>query len=175
MKKLFYVLRDCDTQGQETDTDLTTEVHKQAKPLVNLLDNSEISKIVSSSYKRAINSIQTFSNFSGINIELSLALIERSFGEINSLYESIIGEKAFYNPNFTTNNGLTISLVLRQALLIIDNALKDEKNTSIFVSHGYLIDILLNNFANNFAYEDFLKFKRYDLIKIIYDNSKLKK
>jgi len=75
--KRIYVIRHCEAEGQPAESALTDNGIKQAIELAAFFKDIEINRIISSPYKRAIQSIQLLANQRNVEIELNQQLTER--------------------------------------------------------------------------------------------------
>ncbi|MFZ7946105.1 histidine phosphatase family protein [Neobacillus sp. 19] len=75
--KRIYVIRHCEAAGQPPEAQLTDRGLKQAIGLCEFFSNIKIDRIISSPYKRAIESIQPLAKRLNIEVEIDSKLTER--------------------------------------------------------------------------------------------------
>src|SRR2546421_6220368 len=73
----LYIVRHCQASGQEPEAPLTQQGQAQATELVRFLSNKGIERIVSSPYKRAIQSIAPLAQSLQLEVETDTRLVER--------------------------------------------------------------------------------------------------
>lgn len=76
MKKV-YVIRHCAAEGQSSESPLTATGYRQANELATFFYNFKVERIISSPYKRAIQTIQPLAELLNIEIEMKSQLEER--------------------------------------------------------------------------------------------------
>src|SRR5690348_8352577 len=77
MNTILYLIRHCQTTGQEPDAVLTVEGGQQAEKLCEFLSEAPIARIVSSPFVRAVQSITPLAHRLGVPIEMDPRLQER--------------------------------------------------------------------------------------------------
>lgn len=76
MKKV-YIIRHCEAEGQLSEAHLIDKGFKQAIEISNFFAEINIDRIISSPYKRAIQSIQPLATRLNLEIEINRKLTER--------------------------------------------------------------------------------------------------
>ncbi|WP_349632710.1 histidine phosphatase family protein [Neobacillus sp. WH10] len=76
MKKIF-IIRHCEAEGQPSESQLTDKGFKQAIDVSDFFSEIKIDRIISSPYKRAIQSIQPLAKRLNVEIEINRQLTER--------------------------------------------------------------------------------------------------
>ena len=76
MTKL-YLIRHCQAEGQEPEAQLTADGHEQAKQLADFLEKYTINRIISSPFRRTIQTITPFAHKHNLEIEVDERLKER--------------------------------------------------------------------------------------------------
>ena len=79
----FILIRHCQASGQEPEAQLTTEGLKQANELGGFLKHYNISRIISSPFTRAIQTITPYATNKNFEIELDERLKERILSSEN--------------------------------------------------------------------------------------------
>ena len=76
MKKI-YIIRHCEAEGQPSEAQLTDRGFKQALDVSEFFSGIKIDRIISSPYKRAIQTVQPLAMRLNIEIEIDRQLTER--------------------------------------------------------------------------------------------------
>ncbi|WP_010098249.1 histidine phosphatase family protein [Ornithinibacillus scapharcae] len=77
MRKKLYLVRHCEAEGQAFGADLTKVGHRQALELEEFFSDVGIEKIVSSPFKRAVDSIYPLATTRNLEIQIDKRLSER--------------------------------------------------------------------------------------------------
>lgn len=139
----------------------------QSNKIIKALKNLKPTKIYSSPYKRAVDTVRPLSESIGMKINLDERIRERKFSE--GLIENFIEvmEKAWKDFNFALDNCESGNRARKRAMNFIKEKCKDHPNKNIFVSsHGNLIGIILNTLDSSFGFEQWKKMKNPDVFKL---------
>ena len=121
-----------------TDVDLTEKGIEQAKTLAYLVESQNISLILSSPLRRAVDTSKIVANICNIPIEIDQRLIEQNYG----IYEGVDRKnEAFLNNkrNFAYKypNGESMMQVAYRVYGLIDEIrYKYQKDNILIISHG---------------------------------------
>ena len=77
LKKNIYIIRHCEAIGQPSESPLTDRGLKQAKDLIDIFVDIRVDRIISSPFKRAIQTIQPLAKEINLEIETNSLLEER--------------------------------------------------------------------------------------------------
>jgi len=83
MTKSLFLVRHGKAQGQQPEASLTPEGLAQALRIADILENSQIQKIISSPFTRAVQSIEPLANRLALKIELDERLVEANLSTVN--------------------------------------------------------------------------------------------
>ena len=154
-----------DNDGKIQATSLCKKIKKQ-------FQNQKI-RIISSPFKRAMQTIEKLSLDMSINIEQSNALEEIRIGKDENLSKHQIIEKMWSDENFKVKNGSSQSEHVKMIKQNIEKILNDfyENNYNlILVSHGNSIGIILKYFLNtSFTFNDWKKISMPDMYCLEFD------
>ena len=81
MAKKLYIVRHCSAESQHPDVELTLEGHAQAEALAGFLAGRGIQRIVSSPFRRALQSIAPLAERLELQVETDARLAERTLGD----------------------------------------------------------------------------------------------
>ena len=137
------LLRHCEAQGQEPSAPLTSRGKAQAEELGRMLPNLPISRIFSSPYVRARDSVLSFAENSGLSVNLDERLIERDLGAQNRDDWRSVLEHSFENIDFRCTNGETSREAIVRARDLIDTVASPQ--LTLFATHGNLYTLILES------------------------------
>lgn len=130
-------------------------------------------RIISSPFKRAVQTIEKLSLDFGTNIAKSDALEEINIGKDQNLSKHQIIEKMWSDENFKVKNGSSqsehVEKIKKDINEILENFYKNDYNL-ILISHGNSIGIILKYFLNmNFTFNDWKKVSMPDIYCLEFD------
>lgn len=146
MKRL-YLVRHCKTSGQAADRPLTAEGEAQAETLAEFLAPLGIERIVSSPYERAVRSIQPLAARLGLRLETDERLAERVLSsEPMEDWEARMRE-SYDEVERALPGGETTRAAVARGAAAIEEILAGPAQTTVAVSHGNLLSLLLGHYG----------------------------
>ena len=151
--KKIYLIRHCEATGQAPEAELTGRGKGQAEELAEHLKDESITRIISSPYLRAIQSIAPFSALKEIEIETDDRLVERklSEGDLPDWLQKL--ENSFEDLDLKFNGGESSNEAMKRATQVINNISEDEDNIATVVTHGNLLTLILKHFNDEIGFE----------------------
>ncbi len=142
-----YVLRHAEAEGGEfsnKERPLSRKGEKQARKLVSHLIPLKCSAIYTSPFRRAINTVEPFSQTSGVEIQT-----------VDDLREGAAGE--------------SLDLVRERMVASVQSIVETNTGgTVLLCTHGGTLFALISAFDSTFVYEDYLKIRNPDLKRFVY-------
>lgn len=165
-EKVVYLIRHCEATGQGPESPLTTKGQEQAFELAQFFEDKSIDKIVSSPFKRAIQSIEPLANNRSINIEIDDNLSERilSSNHMDNWQECL--ERTFQDLDLSFPGGESSNDAMKRANLALDNALKHSETSIAIVTHGNLMSLLSKTFDEQIGFSDWKALTNPDVYRI---------
>jgi 2,3-bisphosphoglycerate-dependent phosphoglycerate mutase len=138
------IVRHCESTGQAPDAPLTEAGFAQARALVHTLARFPIDHVVSSPYRRAVQSIQPLAELRGLAIVEHVDLRERvlSAEPCADWLEHV--ERSFVDPEHALPTGESGRAVAVRAWAVLDTLIAQGHRLPVVVSHGNLIAFALN-------------------------------
>jgi 2,3-bisphosphoglycerate-dependent phosphoglycerate mutase len=151
--KNIYLIRHCEAEGQEPEAPLTDKGKQQALDLAAFFEKRKVDRIISSPFKRAIQTIQPFASERDIDIEMNHQLSERVLSTRNmpDWYEKL--RETYENMDLIYEGGESSREATNRIIEVVDEVLKSDAENTIIVTHGGLLSLLLNHFDKNFGFE----------------------
>jgi len=161
--KRIYVIRHCEAEGQPAESALTDNGIKQAIELAAFFKDIEINRIISSPYKRAIQSIQLLANQRNVEIELNQQLTERvlSTEHLTVWLEKLRMTFADFDIKF--GGGESSQEAANRIVGVVETVLQSNEENTIIVTHGNLMSLLLNHYNKEFGFEEWLNLSNPDV------------
>ncbi|MEH7380989.1 histidine phosphatase family protein [Bacillus sp. JJ1533] len=170
MLKNIYIIRHCKAEGQAPDAPLTEEGQKQAIDLVAFFENKKVDQIISSPFKRAMQTIEPLANELHIKIETNPQLAERVLSSINmpDWFEKL---RATYEDfDLSYEGGESSQEAANRIIEVVDDVIKSDAANTIIVTHGGLMSLLLNHYDKNFGFEQWATLSNPDVYKLTIDH-----
>ena len=154
------------------DNDGKIQATSLCKKIKEQFQNQKI-RIISSPFKRAMQTIEKLSSDMSINIEQSDSLEEIRIGKDENLSKHQIIEKMWSDENFKVKNGSSqsehVKMIKQNIEKILDDFYENDYNL-ILVSHGNSIGIILKYFLNtSFTFNDWKKISMPDMYCLEFD------
>lgn len=154
------------------DEDGIIQASSLCKKIKSQFQNKSV-RLISSPFKRAIQTIEKLSKDFHVKIEENSSLEEINIGKDENLSKHEIIEKMWENKNFKVVNGSSQSEHVEQIKVELNKILNDfyEKDYNlILVSHGNSIGIILKYFLNQkFTFDDWKNISMPDMYSISFD------
>ena len=167
MTKTIYVIRHCKAQGQEPNAPLTLEGVKQAEELSHALAEVYIEQIVSSPYIRAMQSVEPLAKRLVLDIKLDDRLIERVLCKdaLSSWIEHL--KRSFHDMDYFLEGGESSRQAMQRIVGVVDEVQLGSAQTTLLVTHGNLMSLLLKHFNNDFGFFDWQGLGNPDVYQIV--------
>ena len=163
--------------GQELTRELSTQGLIDAKKVADIMDNKKIDLIVSSPYKRAIQTIEKIATNKDIEIIVYEELRERQLKGAFKLTEDEIYQAiktSFEDIDFHLTDGESIRDVQNRAMPVIKNLLNNyEGKTIIIGTHGNVMTSIMNYFDKAYRYEFWKNTSKPDIYKLVFSGENL--
>lgn len=170
MKKII-VIRHCSATGQERDAELTTDGKNQANTLATfLLENHlQIDHIISSPFVRAIDSIRPYALQANLSIQKDERLAERILSDapMDDWMQKL--ESTFTNIYIAFSGGESTKQAMDRAISLIQDILKLNHTTTLLVTHGNLLTLILRHFDHTISFNEWRTLTNPDMYEITID------
>lgn len=166
MQKILYIIRHCQAEGQEPTANLTVEGRRQAEMLANFLHSAHIERILSSPFKRAVQSIEPLAQRLGLEIEVDARLIERVLSSVPLPDWRASLHATFNDPDLYFQGGEASRTATERALAVVEDLAADHRTTA-FVSHGNLSTLLLKEFDHTIGFETWERMTNPDVFRVV--------
>jgi 2,3-bisphosphoglycerate-dependent phosphoglycerate mutase len=174
--KKIYILRHCEAEGQPAESQLTERGFKQALDVSEFFSEIKIDRIISSPYKRAIQSIQPLAKRLNVEIEINRQLTERvlSTKNLSDWLEKL--STTFKDIELKFEGGESSQEAMKRIVEVVEEVFNGESKNTIIVTHGNLMSLLLKYYNENFGFDDWQNLSNPDIFvlrdvsnKVIYE------
>ena len=171
MKKI-YVIRHCQAEGQSPEALLTDKGIKQALDLLEFFSDTKIDRIISSPYRRAIDSILPLANRLNIDVEINEKLKERILSTKNlpDWFEKL--RRTFEDNELKFEGGESSREALERIVSVVEEAINKNNNT-IIVTHGNLMSLLFMYFDKDFGFDEWKRLSNPDIYLFINESNEV--
>ncbi|RFB14739.1 histidine phosphatase family protein [Bacillus sp. HNG] len=161
--KNIYIIRHCEAEGQEPEAPLTNNGLTQAADVAAFFEQRKVDRIISSPFKRAIQTIQPLANEVNIEIETNQQLAERVLSSIKMAdwFEKL--RATFEDFDLAYEGGESSREAATRILGVVDDVLKSDAENTILVTHGGLMSLLLKHYNKNFGFEQWRTLSNPDI------------
>ena len=165
MATTLYLVRHCQTSGQAPEAPLTEEGLAQAERLADFLAPLGPDRIVSSPYRRAVQSAEPLAARLGLPIEIDERLRERLLttapGDWHEQYR-----RSFDEVDAVLEGGESTRAALARAAAAIEAILAAPARATVVVSHGNLSTLILRHFDGRAGFDEWRAMTNPDVFRI---------
>lgn len=163
MKTVFYFIRHAQPNYNNHD-DMTRELNENGMRdrslITKFLSNKKIDIILSSPYKRSIDTITEFADKNSLKINIVDDFRERKIDSVWIEDFNAFSKKQWEDFDYKHSDGECLRSVQVRNIKALKTALKDYCGKRIVVgSHGTALSTIINYFDNSFGYENFNSIK----------------
>jgi 2,3-bisphosphoglycerate-dependent phosphoglycerate mutase len=151
--KCLFLVRHCESTGQEASAPLTPVGQAQAVLLADHLETVGVDLLVSSPYTRAQQSIAPLAQRLGLAVEIEARLVERvlSAAPLVQWREAI--RQTFADLDLAWPGGESSRTAMARGRAAIDALLARPERAQVVVTHGNLLTLILRSFAPQFGFQ----------------------
>ncbi|PEL07654.1 histidine phosphatase family protein [Bacillus sp. AFS017336] len=171
MEKEIYIIRHCEAKGQPIETELTDSGIQQANDLAKFFSKIKIDQIISSPFSRAIQSIEPTSKEKKIDIVIDDRLSERKLSsrDLPDWLEKL--KTTFEDMALKFDGGESSQEATNRAISVIDKIISSEHQSTIIVTHGNLMSLILKHFNAEFGFENWKSLSNPDVFQLKFKNN----
>ncbi|EFI65764.1 MULTISPECIES: histidine phosphatase family protein [Bacillus cereus group] len=159
---------------EERERPLSEKGHCDAENVIHLLKDKHIDVVISSPYKRAIQTVQGIANTYHVSIEIEEDLRERllSSEPVADFNDAI--ENVWEDWSFAYEGGESNDVAQRRAVICMQSILKKYKGKNIVIgTHGNIMVLLMNYFDSKYDFRFWKILRMPDIFKLNFHNEDL--
>jgi len=171
--KTIYLVRHAKASGQSIDAPLTKEGEKASDRLIDFFEGKKIDVIVSSPFKRAIDTVTPLADHLGKEVIIDQRLSERvlTSEQLEDWKERL--KESFDNFHLCLEGGESNAYGLKRASSLYSDLLQSEKSHFLLCSHGNLSTLFLKLFDSSYGYEQLMAMTNPDVFEITIHEDKI--
>jgi 2,3-bisphosphoglycerate-dependent phosphoglycerate mutase len=168
MDKAFYLVRHCQASGQESHAPLTELGQQQAIALAECLLQFPITRIISSPYARAVQSIEPLAMRLRLPIETDARLAERVLSPTPlENWRDLLAE-SFVDLDLCVEGGESSRIAMMRGVSVLKEALLQTSKTVVLVTHGNLLALMLRHFDDEVGFSNWQALQNPDVFRITF-------
>lgn len=159
---------------KDSERELTEKGMRDRELVTTYLSDKSIDIVVSSPYKRAIDTVKHFADLNDYKIEIVDDFRERKAddGWIDDF--STFSKTQWNDFNYKLSEGETLGEVQERNVNALSEVLSRYKNKNVVVgSHGTALSTIINYYDQSFGYKDYKKIKMPWIAKFTFHNDVL--
>ena len=162
MTKIYFV-RHCEPNFNNHD-DPTRELSEKGtadtKLVTEFLRDKNIIHVLSSPYKRAVDTVRPFADTFGLTVEINENFRERRVGNCWIEDFNSFSENQWADFDFRLEGGESLRQVQTRNIAALDTVLTNHAGQNVAIgSHGTALSTIINYFSPNFGCEEFIRIK----------------
>ncbi|PGO33719.1 histidine phosphatase family protein [Bacillus cereus] len=144
-----------------------------AQNITSLLKDEKVDVVISSPYKRAIQTVQGIANIYNVSIQLEEDLRERLLSKEPVTDFNDAMEKVWGDWNYAYEGGESNDIAQRRAVICMQGILKKYKGKNIVIgTHGNIMVLLMNYFDSKYDFQFWKTLHMPDMYKLTFDNNR---
>lgn len=154
---------------------LTEKGLKDRELVSRFLQDKDISVVLSSPYKRSVDTVKHFADLHGLQIKTIDDFRERAVSEDWISGFNDFATQQWADRSFKLKGGECIQEVQQRNIKALLEVLKEYRDKNIIVgSHGTALSTIVNYYKSSFVIEDFLRIKKLMpwIVKFVFDDDK---
>ncbi|WP_188890169.1 histidine phosphatase family protein [Paenibacillus radicis (ex Gao et al. 2016)] len=158
----------------ELNRSLSERGIEDALKVTDILKNEKIAVVLSSPYKRAIQTVQGLAAIHGLNIVIEEEFKERllSAKPVDDFNHAI--EKVWADPSFSWEGGESNLIAQKRGVRALHKVLERYEGENIAIgTHGNIMVLIMNALDNRFDFEFWRQLDMPDIYKLSFDRLKL--
>ncbi|CAM3872629.1 phosphoglycerate mutase [Bacillus luti] len=175
MTTIYFVRHAHSTYTQdERERPLSEKGQLDAENVTRLLKDEHIDVVISSPYKRAIQTVQGIANTYNVSIQIEENLRERLLSkELVTDFNDAV-QKVWEDWDFAYEGGESNDVAQRRAVICMQNILKKYEDKNIVIgTHGNIMVLLMNYFNSKYDFRFWKTLRMPDIFKLNFHNEDL--
>ena len=151
------------------DKPLSNKGQNHCALVTKFLKDKEIDVVLSSPYKRAVDTISGFAKVIGAEIELVADFREREKGK-GVKFTPGFTEKQWSDFSYKQSNGESLAEVQKRNIAALQKVLEQYKGKNLVIgTHGEALGTIINNFDKSFGFAQKNRILNPFVVKMIFD------
>ncbi|WP_282063155.1 histidine phosphatase family protein [Bacillus pumilus] len=159
----YYIVRHCQANGQSEDAYLTPQGIAQSHALAQFFSGIHLNQIISSPYKRAIQTIEPLAHAKQLEVQIDQRLSERvlSLKPMDDWFEKL--KLSFMYLHLTSEGGESSLEAMNRIVEVLYEQINSGKDRTLFVTHGNIMSLLLKHADPTIGFKEWEKLSNPDV------------
>ncbi|MBD1371870.1 histidine phosphatase family protein [Hazenella sp. IB182357] len=162
----IYLIRHCQAEGQAADAPLTPTGEVQAEALGDFLAQFPIDTIVSSPYRRAVQSVEPLAKRLSQPIHIEPLFQERVLSDTSLPDWKLQLEQSFIDLDLRLVGGESSRDAMERGIKALEGMKKRGGQHVVVVTHGNLLTLLLKSFDERFGFNEWEQMANPDVFQV---------
>lgn len=159
----IYLIRHAKATGQEPHAELTNEGLRQAEKLANMLAHHTITYIVSSPWKRAVQTAMPLGIATLQHIHTDERLQERILSSLDLSNWMDVLKRTYDDVDWVEEGGESSRAAAARGMVLLEELWSRPEQHGAVVTHGNLLSLLIRQYEPSFGYEEWTKLSNPDV------------
>ncbi|PRS82600.1 MULTISPECIES: histidine phosphatase family protein [unclassified Bacillus (in: firmicutes)] len=166
--KTYYIVRHCQANGQSEDASLTPQGIAQSHALAQFFSDIHLNQIISSPYKRAIQTTEPLAHVKQLEVQIDQRLSERvlSSKPMDDWYEKL--KLSFSDLHMTCEGGESSQEAMNRIVEALYEQIKLGKDHTLFATHGNIMSLLLKHADPTIGFKEWDQLSNPDVYVLQY-------
>jgi 2,3-bisphosphoglycerate-dependent phosphoglycerate mutase len=161
-----YLVRHCSAEGQEPEAALTETGSEQSLRLSAFLAGLGVARIVSSPFRRAVDSARPLAETLGLEIEVDPRLAERQLGLVeNGDWRAALRE-SFDDHNLCLPDGESSLSAQARRVAVLHAVFQETRPPTAIFSHGNLVALIANSLDSSLGFDFWRELTNPDVFEV---------
>ncbi|ERI92226.1 phosphoglycerate mutase family protein [Clostridiales bacterium oral taxon 876 str. F0540] len=153
---------------------LTDKGKEDALTLVKVFKEINITKVISSPYKRAVSTVEPIAKEKHLDIETIEDFKERKVSDVYIEDFLSFSKQQWEDFDFCLYNGETLRITQDRGIKALYQVLRKHKGENIIIgTHGTILGVILNYFDKKYNYDFWFNMKMPDIFRFTFNDEKI--
>lgn len=169
--RTIYLVRHCAASGQAPDAPLTGDGRETAHALAAALCGFGIQRILSSPYRRAVETAQPLAERLGLPVTADARLVERVLTPtpVPDWRERLVA--SFTDLDLRIDGGESGREAMRRGCAVLSEVLEHPDRVTVVITHGNLLTLLLKSLDRTVGFAEWERMSNPDVYRVDYQEA----
>jgi 2,3-bisphosphoglycerate-dependent phosphoglycerate mutase len=161
-----YLVRHCSAEGQDPEAALTRAGKEQSLQLSAYLERQGLTRVISSPFRRAVDSARPLAETLGLEIEVDPRLAERQLGLVeNGDWRAALRE-SFDDHNLCLPDGESSLSAQARGVAVLHAVFQETRLPTAIFCHGNLLALIANSLDSSLGFDFWRQLTNPDVFEV---------